>query len=296
MNILITGASGLLGSKIAEITPKTYRVYSGYNTHQAQYGEQVFLDITKPGIVKQVFELTNPDVVIHCAALTSVDYCERNPELAYQINVNGTKNIVSNSEEKDSYLVHISTDYVFDGQKGDYKEHDQTNPINTYGKTKLESERIFQESSIDYCIARTSVIYGNRPAAGKENFVLWLIKSLHDGKQVNIITDQLISPTYNHNLAEMIFEASIRRLMGIYHLAGASHLNRYTFSKKVAREFNLNEELINPVTSSEMNWNAQRPKNSTLNTSKARQTLSHKPLKIEQALKQLHDELKYEYS
>jgi dTDP-4-dehydrorhamnose reductase len=295
MDILITGASGLLGSKIAEIAAEKFNIYSGYNTHLAQYGEPVFLDITEPKIVKQVFKLTSPDVVIHCAALTSVDYCERNPELAYHINVNGTKNITTYAENTDSYLIHVSTDYVFDGQNGDYKEHDQPNPINTYGKTKLESEKIIQESNIDCCIARTCVIYGDRPAAGKENFVLWIMNSLEEGKQVNIITDQIISPTYNRNLAEMLIEISHRRLRGIYHLAGASYLNRYVFSNMVAEEFNLNEELINPVTSSAMNWDAQRPKKSTLNTEKARQTLIHKPLRVEQSLKQLHDELKYEY-
>jgi dTDP-4-dehydrorhamnose reductase len=292
MDILVTGASGLLGSKIAEIAPEKFNIHSGYNTHPAPYGEPVFLDITEPKRVEQVFKLTNPDVVIHCAALTSVDLCERNPELAYQVNVNGTTNIVTNAEKTNSYLIHISTDYIFDGQKGDYREYDKPNPINIYGMTKLESERIIQESNIDYCITRTCVIYGDRSAAGKENFVLWVIKSLQEGKQINIITDQIISPTYNHNLAEMLIEISRRRLKGIYHLAGTSYLNRYNFSNMVAREFKLNKELINPVTSSAMSWEAKRPKNSTLNTEKSRKTLSHKPLRIEQSLKQLHNELR----
>jgi dTDP-4-dehydrorhamnose reductase len=291
MKILVTGASGLLGGKIAEINQTRHQIISGYNQHVTKYGKPVKLDITKEGDIQQILNEHIFDAVVHCAALTNVDLCERNPEQAKEINVQGTRNIVEQCKEHDIYLVYVSTDYVFDGEKGDYLETDTPNPINTYGKTKLQAEKIVQKTDLNYCIARTCVVYGAQPAAGKENFALWVLKNLKNNRRINIITDQIITPTYNYNLAKMISEVTEKKLTGVYHLAGATRLNRYMFTKYLAAEFDENLDLIIPVDSSAMNWVAKRPKDSALNTDKASLTLNHKPMDIQESLKQLHMEI-----
>ena len=293
MRILITGASGLLGSKIAEISlQKGYEVYSGFNKHKALYGTPIHLDITNKKEVKKCFRTIKPEVVVHAAALTNVDRCEQEKDLAWMVNVEGTKNIVEESERHGAFLIYISTDYVFSGERGRYREEDKPSPINYYGLTKLEGEKLVKASELDWCIARPSVIYGSRPAAGKTNFVLWAINKLRMNEPIKIITDQWVSPTLNTNLAKMILEILERRLIGVYHLAGATPLSRYELTTIVAEVFHLDKALIHPIKSSEMKWLAKRPRDSSLNVEKALETLENKPLKIKEALKILKKELK----
>ena len=244
-----------------------------------------------PENIIEVFNSIKPEIVIHAGALSNVDKCEENKELAWKINVEGTRYIAELSRKHNAFIIHVSTDYVFSGNKGMYTESDRTNPINYYGKTKLEAEKIVQNLIPECCIARPSVIYGSEPAAGKINFALWVLNKLRKGEQLRIITDQIISPTYNTNLADMILEIAQKRLTGIYHLSGASPLNRYDFACLLAETFNLDKNLIKPATSEEMNWKAQRPKNTSLNVEKASRVLNKKPQKIEDALNQLKKEL-----
>ena len=203
----------------------------------------------------------------------------------------GTKQIASLSGDYGAFLVYVSTDYVFSGNKGMYTESDGTNPINYYGKTKLEAEKIVQNLMSNWCIVRPSVIYGSVPAAGKVNFVLWVLEKLRKGEQIKIITDQIISPTLNTNLAEMILEVAQKHLTGIYHLSGATPINRYDFASLIAETFDLDKKLIKPATSEEMNWTAKRPKNTSLIVDKASRELNKKPLMIKDALNQLKKEL-----
>jgi len=292
MRILMTGASGLLGSKLTQImVERGYEVYSGYHEHRPLHGTPIKFNVSIKNEVEKAFKISQPDVVIHAAALTNVDKCELEKELAWKINVNGTKNIAQLSKKYNSFLIYISTDYVFDGLKGLYSEEDEPNPINYYGLTKLKGEEEVQNTLEDYCIARASVIYGSRPATGKINFVLWIIEKLRREEKIKIVTDQWNSPTLNTNLAEMLSEIIERRLTGIYHLSGATRINRYDFAKLIAKTFNLNENLIEPTSSDKLSWKARRPRDSSLNTNKAFRTLKNKPLTIEKALKRLKEEL-----
>ena len=202
--------------------------------------------------IAKVFNLIRPEIVVHAGAISNVDKCEENKELAWKVNVDGTKRIVELSREHKAFLIFVSTDYVFSGKKGMYTETDETKPINYYGKTKLEAETIVRNLMPEWCIARPSVIYGSVPAAGKINFALWVLDKLRKGEKIKIITDQCISPTFNTNLAEMIIEVAKRRLAGIYHLAGATPINRYDFARILAETFDLDKSLINPVKSTEM--------------------------------------------
>jgi len=288
LKIFVTGGSGLLGSKIAEISlEKGYDVYSGYCHHKPEFGKAVKFDLTNANSIVKAINDVKPDVIIHTAALTDVDRCEVDKDLAYKINVEGTKIIAEMARKFNYFLIYISTDYVFDGNKGLYKEEDETNPINYYGYTKLLGENFCQ----DFCIARTCVIYGAKPASGKVNFVLWLINKLEKGEEVRIVTDQYITPTLNTNLAEMLLEVAERKITGIFHLAGTTRVSRFGFAKEIARVFGLDDSLIIPSRMDEINWIAKRPRDSSLDVSKAAKYLNEKPYDLRKALKILKGEM-----
>ena len=284
MKLLITGASGLLGTKLCEIAlRKNHEVYSAYSQHRPLYGTPVKLDILDLKAEQQILDKIKPQGVVHAAALTDVDKCEMEKELAWKTNVEATTNLVRLCKEHDVYLVYVSTDYVFDGEKGRYKEMDDPAPINHYGLTKLKGEEAVQALN-KYCIARGSVIYGSTPATGKTNFALWLLDKLRKKEEVKIITDQWNSPTLNVSMAEMILQILEKRVNGIFHLAGATRLSRYEFAEHLAETFNLDPKYIKPVQSEHIKWIAQRPKDSSLDVNKAKRTLAIKPLEIREAL------------
>ena len=253
-------------------------------------GNFVKFDVSNRELVNEAFRRVKPEIVVHAAALTDVDKCELNRELAWKINVEGTKNIVEAAKNAGAFFVYISTDYVFNGEKGNYKETDALDPINYYGLTKLKAEEIVKTQT-EYFVARPSVIYGSTPAAGKVNFALWLIETLRKGERTKIITDQWNTPTLNSNLAEMTLEVVERRLNGTYHLCGATRVSRFEFAELIADAFGLDKSLIDPVLSSQFSWPAKRPMDSSLETTKAEGTMQHKPLSMGEALKQLKVEI-----
>jgi dTDP-4-dehydrorhamnose reductase len=294
LKLLITGASGLYGSKLAKLAlDRGIEVYSSDIQSLSIYGNFVKLDITGKDQVNEVLHTIKPDVVVHAATLTDVDKCETNKELAWRVNVEGTKNIVEASKNVGSFLIYISTDYVFSGEKGCYVESDSPEPINYYGLTKLEAETVVMQNidESDFFIGRPSVIYGSTPAAGKVNFALWLIETLRKGDHVKIITDQWNTPTLNTNLAEMTLEVIERRLNGVYHTCGATRVSRFEFAKKIADVFDLDKSLIDKVTSAQFTLPAKRPMDSSLDTSLAQRNLNCKPLPLDKALQQLKEEL-----
>ncbi len=292
MKLLITGASGLYGSKLAELALlRGIEVFSCDVQELPVCGNFVKFDVSDKGLVDEAFRRVKPDVVVHAATLTDVDKCELNKELAWSVNVAGTRNIVEGSLTADSFLVYISTDYVFNGKKGYYKETDEPDPINYYGITKLKAEDLVKNSGVAYCIGRPSVIYGSTPAAAKVNFALWLIETLQKGGRAKIVTDQWNTPTLNTNLAEMTLEIVERKLTGIFHLCGATRVSRFQFAQLIAETFNLDKGLIDPVESSMFSWPAKRPADSSLDTSKAQRVLQNKPLEIGEALQRLKVEL-----
>jgi dTDP-4-dehydrorhamnose reductase len=291
LKLLITGASGLYGSKLASLAiEKNLEVYSCDVQQLAVCGNFVKFDVSNKELVNEAFRRVKPDVVVHAASLTDVDKCELNRELTWKVNVEGTRNIVEAAKSVGSFVFYVSTDYVFSGERGNYVETDEPGPINYYGLTKLKAEELVIELP-EYFIARPSVIYGSTPAAGKVNFALWLIETLRKGEHVKIITDQWNTPTLNTNLAEMTLEAVERKLTGIFHLCGASRVSRFEFAGLIAEAFGLDKSLIDPVSSSQFTWPAKRPKDSSLDTSKAQQTLIHKPLAMNEALERLKFEL-----
>jgi dTDP-4-dehydrorhamnose reductase len=293
LKLLITGASGLYGSKLAKLAlERGIEVHSADLLSTSIIGNPVKLDVSGKAQVDEAFDKIKPDVVVHAATLTDVDKCELNKELAWKVNVDGTKNIAQAAKRVGSFLIYISTDYVFSGEKGCYVESDSPEPVNYYGLTKLLAEEIVMSlNEPDFFIGRPSVIYGATPAAGKVNFALWLIDSLRKGNRVKILTDQWNTPTLNTNFAEMTLEVIERRISGVYHTCGATRVSRFEFATQIADCFELDKSLIDKAVSSDFTWPALRPADSSLDTSKARREFKCKPLTMDKALEQLKAEL-----
>jgi dTDP-4-dehydrorhamnose reductase len=291
MKLLITGASGLYGSKLAELaTTKGHEVYSVYSQHQTTHGIPIQIDISNKAEVEKEIKKISPEAIVHAATMTDVDKCELARELAWKINVDGTDAVAQAAKLSKAFLLYISTDYVFDGSKGCYTETDLPSPLSYYAYTKLKAEEHVKTAVDEYCIARPSVIYGAQPAAGKVNFALWVLSKLKNKERANIFVDQWNSPTLNTSLAEMTLEIVERKLNGTYHLSGATRISRYDFAKALSKTFELDESLLIPSALKDFAFPAKRPKDSSLNTTKANQTLKNKPLTIDQALQRLKKE------
>ena len=276
--IAITGSSGLLGNEVAKLAKRDYEVISLHNT-KTIYSDSVQLDITGTQRVLEFFSGLKPDVVIHTASQTNVDRCETEKENAWNINVVGTRNIAKACKRTRAKLIYISTDYVFDGEKGNYREQDTPNPINYYGTTKLEGEKQVAQYCQNYAILRTSVLYGWHP--WKQNFATWTISQLRQNKQIAVVEDHYNTPTLASNLAEMAMEFIEKDLQGLYHSSGSERISRFAFAQQIAKTFELNPQLIKPIKMSQLTaWIAKRPRDSSLNTEKIEKQLRTKPLSI----------------
>jgi dTDP-4-dehydrorhamnose reductase len=291
LKLLVTGASGLLGTKVVEFAINAgHMVYSVYNEHPAKRGEAVRLDLRNSRELENTLTTIAPDAVIHTASVTDVDYCERNQALAMDINGKVTENIARTCRELNSFLVYVSTDYVFDGGTGLYEEMDAPNPINAYGRSKLLGEQMISKHAPDYCIARTSVLFG----CGREyrlNFATWLLEHLSAGETVNVITGQYSSPTLNTHLAKMLLEVTERRIAGVIHLAGSNRVNRYEFANQLAEEFGFDTALIAPTAPESVSWYAKRPTDSSLSVEKANRLLHTKPMTVQGELRAFRQEV-----
>ncbi len=292
MKLLITGASGLYGSKLAELAEnRQHKVYAACNQHETTHGIPLKLDVTDEARVEIEMMTAKPDVVVHAATMTDVDKCELNREFAWKTNVDGTINVAKATKAIGAFLLYISTDYVFDGEKGCYKETDLPSPLSYYAYTKLKAEEQVTDIMGECCIARSSVIYGSNPAAGKVNFALWVLNKLRRKEQATVFVDQWNSPTLNTSLAEMTLEVLERRLTGVYHLSGASRISRYDFASALATTFGFDDSLLVPTRMKDISFPAKRPMDSSLDTSKAEQTLRNTPLKTAEALERLRVEM-----
>jgi dTDP-4-dehydrorhamnose reductase len=288
--VMVTGASGLLGNKIVALAKSDYAVIPTHRT-EPLHSNSVKLDLTDQAEVISLVGKFKPDIVIHTASETNVDKCETDKEQAWKINVDGTRNIAEVCQKVNAKLIHISTDYVFDGEKGFYGEEDDPNPVNYYGLSKLEGEKQVIEHCENYAILRTSVLYGWHPC--KLNFVTWVINKLRQQQEITVVEDHFNTPTLADNLAEMAIEAVQKDLRGLYHASGRERISRYEFAKQIAKTFGLNADLIKPVKMSQITaWIAKRPRDSSLKTDKIQKQLKTKPLNITEGLNKMKQEMK----
>ena len=275
--IFVTGANGLLGSKIIDLNDENYSFIGGFNQTNTniENTNSIQLDITKFNDCKKIMDI-NPDFIIHTAAITDVDYCEKNNEQAYYVNVQGTKNLCKIAQNLNCKIIYISTDGVFSGISKNNKESDLCNPLNYYGKTKLEGENEIKKLD-DYLILRSNVLYGfeslnslkSRSKHTKSiNFALWILTKLKKNKKLRIVDDQFSNPTFVDNLVKIIFDCIKKNMNGIFHATDLTCINRYEFTKKVAIKFGFSQDLISNISSNELNQFAKRPLNTCLDCSK----------------------------
>jgi len=291
MKFLVTGSAGLVGKQVVDdLVKEDDQVYSVYHKSKPLNGIPTQMDLNSVEKIKDIVDKKKPDVIIHLAALTNVDLCETEKVLAMKINCEATGVLSKQAAKQKAFFIYVSTDYVFDGEKGLYKETDPTNPINFYGKTKLEGEKLVMDLASSWCIARTSTPYGVHPT--KNSFPLWVADNLKNQNEINVVIDQFISPTYLPNLSRMLIEIAKRQIVGTIHLAGATRISRYEEAELVAEKFNLNKNLLKPANMDEINWKAKRPKDSSLDVSNAFSILKEKPIKFEQGLENLLSQMK----
>jgi len=293
MKILIIGGGGQLGTKIVKQAREAHSLYATYITRKPPLEETrtYQADKTERKDIHGLIRRLEPDVVIDTAAIHNVDYCETHREEAYLVNVKGTRNIAEACRSLGAKMIFVSTDYIFDGKKGLYKETDPANPVNYYGQSKLEGEKAVSEACENHVIARTSVIYSwvsastLQSSSGKSlNFAMWLTQKLGKGELVNIVTDQYNSPTLADSLAETLIKVCEQGVTGLYHIAGKTRINRYDFTLKLANMMGYDKSLVHPINSSSLKQVAERPIDSSLNVGKIERTLSIPMLNIDEAL------------
>jgi dTDP-4-dehydrorhamnose reductase len=229
------------------------------------------VDITQKEHTLESILSVAPNIVVHTAAETNVDRCETERDLARRVNVEGTSNVKDACVRAGAKLILVSTDYVFDGDKGNYAETDEPKPISFYGLTKLEAERVAALTSPNFLIIRTSVLYGWHPT--KLNFATWILKGLRERQTLKVVNDHINSPTFADNLAEAIRKAIERNSQGILHIAGNERISRFEFARRLAERFGLDEALLIPVEMRDLNWVARRPRDSSLDVGKAEKEL-----------------------
>jgi len=290
LKFLVTGSAGLIGRQVIKDLSESHEVFSCYDKSKPEYGNVVKMDLLNHEMISNVLLETEPDVVIHLGAMTGVDLCEKEESMAFDVNTKSTQIIAQQCSILNTFLVYVSTDYVFDGNSGMYYEDSITNPLGFYGKSKLEGEKAVQNFSTNWCIARTSTPFGLHST--KKSFPMWVIENLQKQKQIDVLIDQFTSPTYIPNLSRMLIEISERRITGIIHAAGASKISRYQMASMVSDKLNLDGTLLKQISMNKMKWVAQRPKDSSLDVSRASSILNEKPQKIDQSLNLFIDEMK----
>jgi dTDP-4-dehydrorhamnose reductase len=291
MKILITGANGFLGYYLVEqLLEKNYSVIATGKgecrlpfTHDLQF-QYLSMDFTDPFSIHDVFENIKPDIVIHAGATSKPDECEMDQMKAYLVNVEGTVQLLINSEELKSFFIFLSTDFVFDGEKGMYKEEDAPRPVNYYGRTKLEAEEAVKEYEYDWAIVRTVLVYGKNHA-GRNNFLELIKEKLKKREEYDVVDDQVRTPTYVEDLAKGIVSIIEKRAKGIFHLSGKDILTPCQMAFETARYLNLDSSVLRKVTASSFSQPARRPLKTGFIIDKARNELGYDPINFEEGLK-----------
>lgn len=284
--ILVVGANGLLGQRLIAF----YAVNENVELLGCSIEDNPFFDtvpyvrcdVTLREDVKKVIFDFYPDVVINAAGFTNVDLSEKERETAWKINVKGVEYLAEACRTIDAKIIHISTDYIFNGLNGPYDENAKADPLGYYGRTKLASENALKIGAVIYSVIRTNVLYGI--ANSRPDFVRWVIDSLSEKKLIRVVHDQINNPTYVEDLVQGINKIVEFDKYGIYNIGGKDFLNRFEFALLIAEYFNLDKNLIKPIITEELKQPAKRPLKSGLITIKAETELGFKPHSIIEAL------------
>jgi dTDP-4-dehydrorhamnose reductase len=286
MRVLVSGANGLVGSRLcAALAGKGHAVVALGRGERRVEGDFAYLscELSDPAAVTEALAMARPEVVINTASMTEVDACEGRPDLAYAANVTAPANLALASGEVGAHLVHVSTDYVFDGEGGPYDEDAVPNPRGVYAVTKHMGEQAVRTLCPSWAVARTAVVYG-WPIAARNNFGAWLLQSLQKGAQVKLFEDQYVSPSFADSVAEMLAELGEKKLPGIWNVCGGEVVNRVAFGQALCRVFGLDPSVIVPVKLAELSLPSPRPLRSGLLTRKVQAALDVKPLELSESL------------
>lgn len=299
MKLLITGANGLLGQKlVALIAPRTDvdLIATSRGESKIHYDLPTYryrsMDVTHPTEVDEVIEQEKPDVIIHTAALTKVDYCEQHRELCYRVNVKAVDNVLRPALKHDCFFIHLSTDFIFSGEKRLLTEEDLPGPINYYGQTKLDAEQRITESGVNHAIVRTAIVYGVVPHLSRSNIILWVKESLKRGKTIHVVDDQFRTPTLAEDLAMGCFLVAQKQAAGIFNVSGEELLTPFQMAQMTADYFNLDKKLIVRTDSTRFKQPARRPLETGFVIDKAKRMLDYQPRTFLQGVRLLDEQLK----
>jgi len=295
IKIIITGSNGLLGQSLLALLLKEkqhYEVY-GFSRGENRSGRQDFnyvsIDITKENILREQVKEIQPDFIINTAAMTQVDDCEIHKEACNLLNIEVVKWLADISKEINTHLIHLSTDFIFDGKKGCYKETDIPNPLSYYGLSKLKSEEVLVNSDINYTILRTILVYGKVFDMSRSNIVLWVKEMLENGKEITIVDDQFRTPTYVEDLALACKISIDKKAVGIFNISSNELLSIFEIAQQIADVFGLNKSLIVPISTSTLNQTAARPAKTGFDLSKTNKLLDFYPNSFKEDLQRFKD-------
>jgi len=288
--ILITGSNGLLGQKLIYqlIGYTNYQVFAtsrGENrTLIKKRYEYIPLDITQEQEIQETFDYVKPDIVINTAAITNVDACEDEKKECWELNVEAVQYLATACEKYNAHLIHVSTDFIFDGASGPYNEESVPNPISYYGESKLAAEEIVKNSLCKFSIVRTVLVYGVVDNMSRSNIVLWAKGALETGKELTVVDDQYRTPTLAEDLAHGCILIAQKGAEGIYNISGDEYMCITDLVKRVAKYFKFDENLVKPISSSSLNQKAARPPKTHLLLDKAKKELDYMPSSFEEGL------------
>jgi dTDP-4-dehydrorhamnose reductase len=284
MHLIITGSNGLLGQKIVQLMrkqPDVTVLATGRGECRIQElppnAKYQSCDISSAEMTLRIFQNFMPDVVIHSAAMTNVDECELDPENCRLQNVDATRNVIRACEQVSAHLIHLSTDFIFDGASGPYDEAALPNPISIYGQSKLDAEKLVQQAHCPWSIVRTILVYGVAPGLSRSNIILWVKASLEQGKEIQVVDDQFRTPTLAEDLAEGCLLIAEKKATGIFNISGKDFLTPYEMALHTADFFHLDKKLIKRADSSTFSQPAKRPPRTGFNISKAEKILGYQP-------------------
>lgn len=295
--VLVTGSNGLLGQKLLDKLRDRQAIRlvacaRGENRYPHKDGYTYeSVDITDFDALSQLFEKYQPNVLINSAAMTQVDACELDTEQCEAVNVKAVHSIAGLCKQHDAHLIHLSTDFIFDGEHGPYAEDATPNPLSVYGHSKLKAEQIIEKSGARAAIVRTVLVFGVVADMSRSNIVLWVKGSLEKGKPISVVDDQFRSPTLAEDLADGVIAIMFRGKTGVYHISGPEIMSVYDIAVRVADFFKLDRSLISRTDSASLGQAAKRPPRTGFIILKAQTELDYNPCDFESALQILEKQL-----
>ena len=298
MKILITGSNGLLGQKLLHKLRKDSSVQliatsKGENRVSRKEGYTYFdLDITNNYAVAKLISREKPQVVINTAAMTNVDLCEDENKDCDALNVEAVRYLADACVKVDAHLIQISTDFIFDGENGPYKEEDKPNPLSYYGLSKLKSEQLLQEHAVKWTVLRTIIVFGVGENLSKGNIVLWAKGALEKGDPLNIIDDQFRAPTLAEDLADICILAAKKKAFGIFNASGKDIMSIYEIVERIAKHYGNSTENLNKISTATLKQKAVRPPKTGFILDKSINELGYNPHSFEESLAIIDEQLK----